>query len=113
MTSTGRQSGSGLPTVSVLMPALNATETIEAAIDSVFSDETVAAEVLVIDDGSSDRSREVVRSYHDPADAPGEHDGCQPCFLFVMMSGRIRGIQSAYDRRVSVKPAAYLLNAYL
>ena len=25
----------------------------------------------------------------------------------------ICGIQSAYDRRVSVKPAAYLLNAYL
>ena len=66
MTSTGRQSGSGLPTVSVLMPALNATETIEAAIDSVFSDETVAAEVLVIDDGSTDGTIELIEGLDDP-----------------------------------------------
>jgi hypothetical protein len=48
------------------MPALNATETIEAAIDSVFSDETVAAEVLVIDDGSTDGTIELIEGLDDP-----------------------------------------------
>lgn len=50
---------SDTPLVSVLMPALNATETIEAAIESVFAD-NVPAEVLVVDDGSTDGTIEMI-----------------------------------------------------
>jgi succinoglycan biosynthesis protein ExoO len=47
------------------MPALDATQTIEAAIESVFADELVPAEILVIDDGSSDGTIEMVGEMND------------------------------------------------
>lgn len=55
---------SDTPLVSVLMPALNATETIEAAIASVFDDD-VPAEILVADDGSTDGTVEMIRAMND------------------------------------------------
>ncbi len=53
------------PVVSVLMPALDATQTIEAAIESVFADERVPAEILVIDDGSSDGTLDMIEKMGD------------------------------------------------
>ena len=53
------------PVVSVLMPALDATQTIEAAIESVFADERVPAEILVIDDGSSDGTLDMIEKMDD------------------------------------------------
>ena len=50
------------PIVSVLMPALDATETIEAAIESVLVDEPLPVEILVIDDGSSDGTVEMIET---------------------------------------------------
>ncbi|HEX6147191.1 MAG TPA: glycosyltransferase family 2 protein [Acidimicrobiia bacterium] len=56
---------SDTPLVSVLMPALNAAETIEAAIGSVFAGSDVPAEILVADDGSTDGTVEMIGSMND------------------------------------------------
>lgn len=50
-----------LPRVSVIVPARNAADTIDAALESVLGTPDVPLELLVVDDGSSDATRDVVR----------------------------------------------------
>lgn len=59
--STGVPAVSGIE-ISVIIPAFNAAKTIIRAIDSVRAQECDALEILIIDDGSSDNTIEVVRS---------------------------------------------------
>jgi len=51
------------PTISVVIPAYNAAETICAALDSVCSQTTAPDEVVVVDDLSRDTTCDVVREY--------------------------------------------------
>lgn len=51
------------PLVSVIMPAYNAEQFIEEAIDSVISQTVSDWELIVIDDGSKDRTRQIVSGY--------------------------------------------------
>lgn len=51
------------PSVSVIIPCLNAEETLAEAIDSVLTQTVEPLEVLVIDDGSVDRSVAVAASF--------------------------------------------------
>jgi glycosyltransferase involved in cell wall biosynthesis len=54
------------PRVSVVIPVYNRQAYIGAAVDSVLAQTFADFEVLVIDDGSTDQSRDVVRTYRDP-----------------------------------------------
>jgi len=49
-----------------MIPVYNREKYVGGAIDSILAQTFTDFELLVIDDGSTDRSREVVRSYHDP-----------------------------------------------
>lgn len=49
--------------ISVVMPAYNTARTIRAAIDSVLCQTLPAHEILVLDDGSTDDTAAIVRSY--------------------------------------------------
>lgn len=49
--------------VSVIVPIYNAEKTLERCIKSVLEQEKVQFELLLIDDGSSDRSREICEKY--------------------------------------------------
>jgi len=54
------------PKVSVLMPVLNAGKFFREALDSVLAQTYTDWELLVADDGSTDGSPDVLRSYDDP-----------------------------------------------
>lgn len=54
------------PRVSVVMPAYNRADLIAASIDSVLVQRWDDFELLVVDDGSTDATREVVRHVRDP-----------------------------------------------
>lgn len=63
-------------TVSVVIPAHNRAELVREAIDSVLSQTTPANEIIVVDDGSTDSTRDVVRSYgHRVVLLTQPHDG--------------------------------------
>lgn len=51
------------PTVSVVIPTYNHAQFIGCCLDSVFAQEHRSVEILVVDDGSRDETREVVASY--------------------------------------------------
>jgi glycosyltransferase involved in cell wall biosynthesis len=51
--------------VSVVMPCYNAEKTIGEAIESVLSQTLEKFELIIVDDGSTDSTREIVRSYKD------------------------------------------------
>jgi glycosyltransferase involved in cell wall biosynthesis len=51
------------PLVSVVMAAYNADEFIGAALESIYAQDYEPLEVVVVDDGSTDRTREVVGSF--------------------------------------------------
>jgi Glycosyl transferase family 2 len=51
------------PTVSVVIPAFNAARTLGACLDSVYGQTFPIHEVIVVDDGSTDRTADVARRY--------------------------------------------------
>ena len=57
-----------MPLVSVIIPMKNAEPYVREALDSVLSQADVELEVVVVDDGSTDRSVEIVRERRDEAD---------------------------------------------
>jgi glycosyltransferase involved in cell wall biosynthesis len=56
-------SGHNSPLVSVIIPVFNGEETICRAIDSVFAQSYQEWEVIVVDDGSTDSTKELLRKY--------------------------------------------------
>ena len=54
------------PRVTVLMPVYNAQRFLREAINSILGQSFKPFEFLIIDDGSSDRSVEIVESFGDP-----------------------------------------------
>lgn len=55
-----------IPKVSVLIPCYNAEKYVGETLESVFRQTWPEIEVIVVDDGSSDRSAEVIRSFRQP-----------------------------------------------
>lgn len=54
------------PRVTVLMPVYNGERYLREAMDSILAQTFTDFEFLIIDDGSADRSVEIIRSYDDP-----------------------------------------------
>lgn len=51
--------------VSIVMPAFNAAGCIEEALQSIFSQKYFDVEIIVVDDGSTDSTRDILRKYVD------------------------------------------------
>src|SRR5688500_20256063 len=51
--------------LTVLMPAYNAADFIREAIDSVLNQTFLDFELLIINDGSTDQTKEIIESYSD------------------------------------------------
>lgn len=54
-----------LPLVSVIMPVYNASEFIRASVESILDQSYSDIELILINDGSSDNSLEILKSYND------------------------------------------------
>src|SRR5437867_1168505 len=54
------------PVLTVLMPVYNASKHLREAIESILGQTFTDFEFLIIDDGSTDNSIEIIRSYNDP-----------------------------------------------
>lgn len=66
-----------IPLVSILIPAYNSEKWIQATLDSVFGQTWSRNEIIVVDDGSSDRTVEIARRYagRNVKIVEGEHRG--------------------------------------
>jgi glycosyltransferase involved in cell wall biosynthesis len=65
-----------MPLVSILVPAYNAERWIRQCLDSALEQTYSAIEVIVVDDGSTDGTAEIVRRYEGRVRmAPGDHQG--------------------------------------
>ena len=53
------------PSISVLMPVRNAETFLKEAVDSILGQTFTDFEFIIIDDASTDRSPEIIRSYTD------------------------------------------------
>lgn len=62
-TSGAGQGNGGKPAVSVIVPARNEEECLGRCLESVVAQQGVGFEVLVVDDGSSDRTRAIAESF--------------------------------------------------
>ena len=71
---TGPTAG-GAPLVSVIMAAYNAAEHIGEALESVLAQQWRPLEVVVVDDGSTDATAEIVRGYSEVVYVPQENQG--------------------------------------
>lgn len=54
------------PAITVLMPVYNAGVHLREAIDSILAQTFTAFEFLIVNDGSTDKSEEIILSYNDP-----------------------------------------------
>lgn len=54
------------PRISVISPLFNKEDYIKAAIESVLQQEFACCEIIIVDDGSTDRGAEIVESISDP-----------------------------------------------
>jgi glycosyltransferase involved in cell wall biosynthesis len=84
------------PTISAIIPARNAAETLEQTLDSLLAQSVVGWEALIIDDGSTDATGEIIARYvaRDPR--------------FVALSGPERGVAAARNVGIAAARGAWL-----
>ncbi|MDP9079233.1 MAG: glycosyltransferase [Bacteroidota bacterium] len=82
------------PKVTVLMPAYNAEKYIREAITSVLGQSFADFELLIVNDGSTDDTEKIVRSFHDPR--------------IVMISQENKGVSAALNLGLAHARAPYI-----
>lgn len=105
-----------LPLVSINIPAFNAQETIKKTIESLLKQSYTNIEIHVIDNDSTDETREIVKSYQDPKLKLIKNDvniGAEANFEKCMQlgSGKYTAIYHAddvYDQHIVTKSVALL-----
>ena len=81
-----------MPRASVLMSVFNGAEFLAASLDSVLAQTFGDFEFIIIDDGSTDRSAEIVAGYSDPR--------------IVLIRQENRGIAAALNRGLELAEAS-------
>ena len=51
-----------MPVVTMIMPAFNSETTIQSSIDSVVNQSFRDLELIIVDDGSTDRTKEIIKA---------------------------------------------------
>lgn len=89
-----------MPRVSIIIPLYNKARFIARALDSIYAQEFQDFEVIVVDDGSTDGSREVVENYGKPLrliTQPNSGPGAARNRGVEMASGELIAFQDADD----------------
>lgn len=80
------------PRISILVPAYNEGETIEAALESLLQDDYPCYEVIVVDDGSSDDTFARAKKFE------GEHERCTVLVYSKPNGGKWSALNFAFQR---------------
>jgi GT2 family glycosyltransferase len=83
------------PQVSVVLPVYNGAATVGESIASILSQESVQLELIVVDDASTDQSRDIVRSFDDSR-------------IVHVELGKNRGLAGALNEGIAVARAAFV-----
>jgi glycosyltransferase involved in cell wall biosynthesis len=83
-----------MPLVTIVIPMKNAEPYVREAVESVLSQEGIDLEVIVVNDGSTDRSADVVRSIDDPR--------------IRMVPGPCKGIAAAFNAGLDVARGSFV-----
>lgn len=83
------------PAISVVMPAYNAQRYLKPAIRSILAQTFTDFEFIIIDDGSVDRTAEIVRSFRDPR-------------IRLLENGQNRGIVDTLNRGLEAAQGRYI-----
>ncbi|MFZ5553777.1 MAG: glycosyltransferase family 2 protein [Bacteroidota bacterium] len=83
------------PEISILMPVYNGEKYLRDAIDSVLKQSYRDFELLIIDDGSSDRSPEVIKSYNDSR-------------IIVIRNEKNQGLISVLNKGIKLAKGKYI-----
>jgi glycosyltransferase involved in cell wall biosynthesis len=89
------RTSSAYPLVSVIMPAYNAAAFVSAAIESVLAQTFREFELLVIEDGSTDATGELLRTFHDPR-------------LVILPNERNLGLVTSLNRGIAAARGEYI-----
>lgn len=84
-----------MPKVSVIMPAYNAEKYIKEAIDSILAQTFTDFEFIIIDDGSTDGTAEIIRTYHD-------------CRIKYLKNAQNAGIVFSLNRGLDIARGVYI-----
>lgn len=87
-----------MPLISIIVPVYNASERLEACLDSLLAQEFRDFELILVDDGSTDRSPEICRKYRDR-----EPD------RITLLGGPNRGVSAARNRGLDVARGEWIL----
>lgn len=91
--------------VTVIIPAYNAEKTIEKAIQSIFSQTCQVEKIIVIDDGSTDNTLNIVKSLSE--NARNQKDFPQLDVIAIQNSG------VSHARNIGIKASATMYTAFL
>ena len=91
-----------MPLISVIMPAYNASQFIEEAIDSILGQTESDFELLICDDGSTDNTLKIIQNYNDSRirvfiNAENKGNLYTTNLLFQECNGKFTTIQDADD----------------
>ena len=85
----------GMPLVTVSMPAFNSERYIGEAIESILAQTYQNFELIIVDDGSTDRTREIIEGFTDPR-------------IIKIYSDRNRGLITTRNRIAQLAKGKYL-----
>lgn len=87
------------PKISVVMSVYNASRHIAKAIDSILAQSLTDFEFIIVNDGSTDDSKEIIKGYEDPRIRYFEHKNIGPA------ASRNRGIMHGRGKYVAIMDA--------
>lgn len=89
------------PIVSIIIPVYNMEDTLKKAVESVFSIDEIPIEIIIIDDGSTDQSREIIEHLD-------KESSKYSSITFITKHGKNRGRGAALNQGMKLATGKYI-----